>query len=108
MLLQSVRHFPVLQTRLLWDRVENIIHKTQHGMLMETGCPTASWYYILYSLVSYSDITPDLKNDSICCLFVFSFRQSKEMRANQAKSSMENSKAISQDKSIKNKAERER
>uniref|UniRef100_A0A3B3RET8 1-phosphatidylinositol 4,5-bisphosphate phosphodiesterase n=1 Tax=Paramormyrops kingsleyae TaxID=1676925 RepID=A0A3B3RET8_9TELE len=35
-------------------------------------------------------------------------RQSKEMRANQAKSSMENSKAISQDKSIKNKAERER
>lgn len=41
----------------------------------------------------------------------FSFhpsRQSKEMRANQAKMSMENSKAISQDKSIKNKAERER
>ncbi|XP_078412563.1 1-phosphatidylinositol 4,5-bisphosphate phosphodiesterase beta-4 isoform X2 [Cetorhinus maximus] len=35
-------------------------------------------------------------------------RLSKEMRANQAKSSMENSKAISQDKSIKNKAERER
>ncbi|XP_064196852.1 1-phosphatidylinositol 4,5-bisphosphate phosphodiesterase beta-4-like isoform X2 [Anguilla rostrata] len=35
-------------------------------------------------------------------------RQSKEMRANQAKSSMENCKAISQDKSIKNKAERER
>ncbi|XP_076834770.1 1-phosphatidylinositol 4,5-bisphosphate phosphodiesterase beta-4 isoform X2 [Brachyhypopomus gauderio] len=35
-------------------------------------------------------------------------RQSKEMRANQAKSSMENSKAISQDKSIRNKAERER
>uniref|UniRef100_A0AAY4BZ83 1-phosphatidylinositol 4,5-bisphosphate phosphodiesterase n=1 Tax=Denticeps clupeoides TaxID=299321 RepID=A0AAY4BZ83_9TELE len=35
-------------------------------------------------------------------------RQSKEMRANQAKTSMENSKAISQDKSIKNKAERER
>ncbi|XP_072545362.1 1-phosphatidylinositol 4,5-bisphosphate phosphodiesterase beta-4 isoform X2 [Salminus brasiliensis] len=35
-------------------------------------------------------------------------RQSKEMRANQAKSSMENGKAISQDKSIKNKAERER
>uniref|UniRef100_A0A674NSA2 1-phosphatidylinositol 4,5-bisphosphate phosphodiesterase n=1 Tax=Takifugu rubripes TaxID=31033 RepID=A0A674NSA2_TAKRU len=35
-------------------------------------------------------------------------RQSKEMRANQAKISMENSKAISQDKSIKNKAERER
>uniref|UniRef100_UPI00398ED93E 1-phosphatidylinositol 4,5-bisphosphate phosphodiesterase beta-4 n=1 Tax=Pristiophorus japonicus TaxID=55135 RepID=UPI00398ED93E len=35
-------------------------------------------------------------------------RHSKEMRANQAKSSMENSKAISQDKSIKNKAERER
>ncbi|KAI9528151.1 1-phosphatidylinositol 4,5-bisphosphate phosphodiesterase beta-4 [Dissostichus eleginoides] len=35
-------------------------------------------------------------------------RQSKEMRANQAKMSMENSKAISQDKSIKNKAERER
>ncbi|XP_073789954.1 1-phosphatidylinositol 4,5-bisphosphate phosphodiesterase beta-4 isoform X4 [Danio rerio] len=35
-------------------------------------------------------------------------RQSKEMKANQAKSSMENSKAISQDKSIKNKAERER
>ncbi|MGH0150774.1 UNVERIFIED_CONTAM: hypothetical protein FKN15_018439 [Acipenser sinensis] len=34
--------------------------------------------------------------------------QSKEMRANQAKTSMENSKAISQDKSIKNKAERER
>uniref|UniRef100_A0A8D3DE00 1-phosphatidylinositol 4,5-bisphosphate phosphodiesterase n=1 Tax=Scophthalmus maximus TaxID=52904 RepID=A0A8D3DE00_SCOMX len=34
--------------------------------------------------------------------------QSKEMRANQAKMSMENSKAISQDKSIKNKAERER
>lgn len=30
------------------------------------------------------------------------------MRANQAKMSMENSKAISQDKSIKNKAERER
>lgn len=30
------------------------------------------------------------------------------MKANQAKSSMENSKAISQDKSIKNKAERER
>uniref|UniRef100_A0A673WU92 1-phosphatidylinositol 4,5-bisphosphate phosphodiesterase n=1 Tax=Salmo trutta TaxID=8032 RepID=A0A673WU92_SALTR len=35
-------------------------------------------------------------------------RQSKEMRANQAKTSMENSKAISQDKTIKNKAERER
>ncbi|MBN3315501.1 PLCB4 phosphodiesterase, partial [Atractosteus spatula] len=35
-------------------------------------------------------------------------RQSKDMRANQAKTSMENSKAISQDKSIKNKAERER
>lgn len=35
-------------------------------------------------------------------------RQSKEMRANQAKMSMENGKAISQDKSIKNKAERER
>ncbi|XP_058612494.1 1-phosphatidylinositol 4,5-bisphosphate phosphodiesterase beta-4 isoform X2 [Onychostoma macrolepis] len=35
-------------------------------------------------------------------------RQSKEMKANQAKTSMENSKAISQDKSIKNKAERER
>ncbi|KAM6906245.1 1-phosphatidylinositol 4,5-bisphosphate phosphodiesterase beta-4 [Lycodopsis pacificus] len=35
-------------------------------------------------------------------------RNSKEMRANQAKMSMENSKAISQDKSIKNKAERER
>ncbi|KAF4790379.1 1-phosphatidylinositol 4,5-bisphosphate phosphodiesterase beta-4 [Turdus rufiventris] len=34
-------------------------------------------------------------------------RESKEMRANQAKISMENSKAISQDKSIKNKAERE-
>uniref|UniRef100_A0A8C9TL00 1-phosphatidylinositol 4,5-bisphosphate phosphodiesterase n=1 Tax=Scleropages formosus TaxID=113540 RepID=A0A8C9TL00_SCLFO len=32
----------------------------------------------------------------------------KEMRANQAKTSMENSKAISQDKTIKNKAERER
>ncbi|XP_077443256.1 1-phosphatidylinositol 4,5-bisphosphate phosphodiesterase beta-4 isoform X1 [Stigmatopora argus] len=35
-------------------------------------------------------------------------RQSKDMRANQAKMSMENSKAISQDKTIKNKAERER
>ncbi|XP_059354046.1 1-phosphatidylinositol 4,5-bisphosphate phosphodiesterase beta-4 isoform X2 [Carassius carassius] len=35
-------------------------------------------------------------------------RQSKEMKANQAKTSMENSKAINQDKSIKNKAERER
>ncbi|XP_061110511.1 1-phosphatidylinositol 4,5-bisphosphate phosphodiesterase beta-4 isoform X1 [Conger conger] len=35
-------------------------------------------------------------------------RQSKEMRANQAKMSMENSKAISQDKTIRNKAERER
>ncbi|XP_031721784.1 1-phosphatidylinositol 4,5-bisphosphate phosphodiesterase beta-4 [Anarrhichthys ocellatus] len=35
-------------------------------------------------------------------------RHSKDMRANQAKMSMENSKAISQDKSIKNKAERER
>ncbi|KAK1795568.1 hypothetical protein P4O66_001064 [Electrophorus voltai] len=35
-------------------------------------------------------------------------RQSKDMKANQAKTSMENSKAISQDKSIKNKAERER
>ncbi|XP_020570082.1 1-phosphatidylinositol 4,5-bisphosphate phosphodiesterase beta-4 isoform X3 [Oryzias latipes] len=35
-------------------------------------------------------------------------RQSKEMRANQAKVSMENSKAINQDKTIKNKAERER
>ncbi|XP_075452136.1 1-phosphatidylinositol 4,5-bisphosphate phosphodiesterase beta-4 isoform X1 [Ascaphus truei] len=35
-------------------------------------------------------------------------RESKEMRANQAKISMENSKAINQDKSIKNKAERER
>uniref|UniRef100_A0A3Q2QXQ4 1-phosphatidylinositol 4,5-bisphosphate phosphodiesterase n=1 Tax=Fundulus heteroclitus TaxID=8078 RepID=A0A3Q2QXQ4_FUNHE len=34
--------------------------------------------------------------------------ESKEMRANQAKMSMENSKAICQDKSIKNKAERER
>ncbi|CAB1343206.1 unnamed protein product [Coregonus sp. 'balchen'] len=34
-------------------------------------------------------------------------RQSKDMRANQAKTSMENSKAISQDKTIKNKAERE-
>uniref|UniRef100_A0A673LTR2 1-phosphatidylinositol 4,5-bisphosphate phosphodiesterase n=1 Tax=Sinocyclocheilus rhinocerous TaxID=307959 RepID=A0A673LTR2_9TELE len=35
-------------------------------------------------------------------------RQNKEMRTNQAKTSMESSKAISQDKSIKNKAERER
>ncbi|KAK7153431.1 hypothetical protein R3I93_011364 [Phoxinus phoxinus] len=35
-------------------------------------------------------------------------RQSKELRTNQAKTSMESSKAISQDKSIKNKAERER
>uniref|UniRef100_A0A3B1K2B1 1-phosphatidylinositol 4,5-bisphosphate phosphodiesterase n=1 Tax=Astyanax mexicanus TaxID=7994 RepID=A0A3B1K2B1_ASTMX len=35
-------------------------------------------------------------------------RQCKEMRANQAKSSMANGRAISQDKSIKNKAERER
>ncbi|XP_062864064.1 1-phosphatidylinositol 4,5-bisphosphate phosphodiesterase beta-4 [Trichomycterus rosablanca] len=35
-------------------------------------------------------------------------RQSKEMSANQTKSSMENGKAISQDKRIKNKAERER
>ncbi|ELW64299.1 1-phosphatidylinositol-4,5-bisphosphate phosphodiesterase beta-4 [Tupaia chinensis] len=35
-------------------------------------------------------------------------REKKEMRAHQAKISMENSKAISQDKSIKNKAERER
>ncbi|KAG7465861.1 hypothetical protein MATL_G00158310 [Megalops atlanticus] len=35
-------------------------------------------------------------------------RQSKEMHANQAKISMENSKAISQDKSIRNKAERDR
>ncbi|KAL2099324.1 hypothetical protein ACEWY4_005804 [Coilia grayii] len=34
--------------------------------------------------------------------------QGKEIRAKQAKSSMESSKAISQDKSIKNKAERER
>uniref|UniRef100_A0A672MFS7 Phosphoinositide phospholipase C n=1 Tax=Sinocyclocheilus grahami TaxID=75366 RepID=A0A672MFS7_SINGR len=34
--------------------------------------------------------------------------QNKEMRTNQAKTSMESSKAISQDKSIKNKAERER
>uniref|UniRef100_A0A673G9F2 Phosphoinositide phospholipase C n=1 Tax=Sinocyclocheilus rhinocerous TaxID=307959 RepID=A0A673G9F2_9TELE len=33
--------------------------------------------------------------------------ESKEMRSNQAKTSMESSKAISQDKSIKNKAERE-
>lgn len=42
-------------------------------------------------------------------LFLFLFhRESKEMRAHQAKISMENSKAISQDKSIKNKAERER
>lgn len=64
--------------------------------------------YGKFGIVFSSDITPDLTNDSICCLLVFSFRQSKEMRANQAKSSMENSKAISQDKSIKNKAERER
>ncbi|XP_067224548.1 1-phosphatidylinositol 4,5-bisphosphate phosphodiesterase beta-4 isoform X2 [Chanodichthys erythropterus] len=35
-------------------------------------------------------------------------RQSKELRTTQAKTSMESSKAISQDKSIKNKAERER
>ena len=41
-------------------------------------------------------------------LLVARRRQSKEMRANQAKMSMENSKAISQDKTIKNKAERER
>lgn len=41
-------------------------------------------------------------------LLVPQCRQSKEMRANQAKMSMENSKAISQDKTIKNKAERER
>lgn len=41
-------------------------------------------------------------------LLVLLLRQSKEMRATQAKTSMENSKAISQDKSIKNKAERER
>lgn len=44
---------------------------------------------------------------SIRFLFLF-HRESKEMRAHQAKISMENSKAISQDKSIKNKAERER
>ncbi|KAK2879184.1 hypothetical protein Q8A67_019975 [Cirrhinus molitorella] len=41
-------------------------------------------------------------------LTVLHERQSKEMRTNQAKTSMESSKAISQDKSIKNKAERER
>ncbi|CAM4642701.1 unnamed protein product [Leuciscus chuanchicus] len=35
-------------------------------------------------------------------------RQSKDLRTNQAKTSMESSKAISQDRSIKNKAERER
>ncbi|XP_063300082.1 1-phosphatidylinositol 4,5-bisphosphate phosphodiesterase beta-4 isoform X2 [Pelobates fuscus] len=35
-------------------------------------------------------------------------RESKDMKANQAKISMENSKVINQDKSIKNKAERER
>ncbi|XP_062379544.1 1-phosphatidylinositol 4,5-bisphosphate phosphodiesterase beta-4 [Sardina pilchardus] len=35
-------------------------------------------------------------------------RQGKDIRAKQAKSSMESAKAISQDKSIKNKAERER
>lgn len=58
---------------------------------------------------------PGVNNLSLCNLFdsIFlflfhNFRQSKEMRANQAKMSMENSKAISQDKSIKNKAERER
>ena len=41
-------------------------------------------------------------------VFILIHRESKEMRAHQAKISMENSKAISQDKSIKNKAERER
>ncbi|XP_075940351.1 1-phosphatidylinositol 4,5-bisphosphate phosphodiesterase beta-4 [Anarhichas minor] len=41
-------------------------------------------------------------------LKLFHERHSKDMHANQAKMSMENSKAISQDKSIKNKAERER
>uniref|UniRef100_A0A8C4NYH7 1-phosphatidylinositol 4,5-bisphosphate phosphodiesterase n=1 Tax=Dicentrarchus labrax TaxID=13489 RepID=A0A8C4NYH7_DICLA len=45
---------------------------------------------------------------STCVVLFHNFRQSKEMRANQAKMSMENSKAISQDKTIKNKAERER
>lgn len=48
----------------------------------------------------------DGKVQPVTCLA--NYRQSKEMRANQAKMSMENSKAISQDKSIKNKAERER
>uniref|UniRef100_A0A8C1R6N6 1-phosphatidylinositol 4,5-bisphosphate phosphodiesterase n=1 Tax=Cyprinus carpio TaxID=7962 RepID=A0A8C1R6N6_CYPCA len=41
-------------------------------------------------------------------LWLLHERQNKEMRTNQAKTSMESSKAISQDKSIKNKAERER
>lgn len=50
----------------------------------------------------------DADNLSYMQLLVPQCRQSKEMRANQAKMSMENSKAISQDKTIKNKAERER
>lgn len=55
--------------------------------------------------VSYGDSLDLVLKLSVFCLID---RQSKEMKANQAKTSMENSKAISQDKSIKNKAERER
>lgn len=49
-----------------------------------------------------------IANAPVYGFLLLNLRQSKEMRANQAKMSMENSKAISQDKTIKNKAERER
>ncbi|CAB1340009.1 unnamed protein product [Coregonus sp. 'balchen'] len=69
---------------------------------------------------SHSSIEQDMKDIHVvqqcehlkkllnCFVVPSPLRQSKEMRANQAKTSMENSKAISQDKTIKNKAERER
>lgn len=63
-----------------------------------------------YVMLAFMRIMYEQKNMIGLSIFFFVslHRQSKEMKANQAKTSMENSKAISQDKSIKNKAERER
>ena len=48
------------------------------------------------------------KCEDSCKIIYFYFRDNKEIKALQAKQSVESSKSVMSDKSIKNKAERER
>lgn len=107
------------------------IHATEHGMIAILGFSThliRFWFchppipvfkhsvgLAFIRIISKLKKMPNISAKEIFFskrfIWVFSVslhRQSKEMKANQAKTSMENSKAICQDKSIKNKAERER